>query len=195
MPVLKFRFLPWAGLLLFLCACSGPHYFDLLTEVPEYRGHGQIDKTLRIDGVGINRTYLDYRIVSRESPFQMKYAAYSAWSKNPEELIQDAVIRFWRQRAFFRRIAAYEDAAEPDWTMKIRVEAIEKILVARKWHARLALDIEIVDSRNDDVLLNHSFDRKTSLDGKKNRLLPGRISWILHDELMKIEAKLLARQG
>ncbi len=194
MPVLKSRFLPWAGLLLFLCACSGPHYFDLQTEVPEYRGHGRIDKTLRVDGVGINQTYLDSRIVSRESPFQVTYAAFSAWSKNPEEMIQDAVIRFWRQRAFFKRVAAYEDAAEPDWTMKIRIEAIEKILVARKWHARLALDIEIVDSRNDDVLLSHSFDRKTSLDGKKNRLLPGRISRILHDELMKIEARLLARE-
>ncbi|MDD5100728.1 MAG: ABC-type transport auxiliary lipoprotein family protein [Syntrophales bacterium] len=195
MPVRKSRFLPWAGLLLFLCACSGPHYFDLQTEVPESRGHGQIGKTLRVEGVGINQTYLDSRIVSRESPFRVKYAAYAAWSKNPEELIQDAVVRFWKQRAFFSRIATYEDAVEPDWTMKIRVEAIEKIRVARKWHARLALDIEIVDSRNDDVLLSHSFDRKMSLEGKKNRLLPGRISWILHDELLKIETRLLAQQG
>jgi ABC-type uncharacterized transport system auxiliary subunit len=195
MPVLKSRFLPWAGLLLFLCACSGPRYFDLQTEVPEYRGNGRIGKILRVDGGEINQTYLDCRIVCRESPFQVKYAALALWSKNPEELIRDAVSRFWRQRAIFGRVVAYADAAEPDWTMKIRVEAIEKIRVAGKWHARLALDIEIVDSRNEAVLLSHSFDRKTSLEGKKNRLLPGRISWILQDELLKIEARLLARQG
>lgn len=180
-----------AGMILLFSACSGPYYYDLQTEIPASQGKIKIDKVLLIDRVAANETYRDYRIVCRESPFQVKYANFALWSKSPDELIEDAVVRYWRKRSVFRKVAAYEDAGEPDWTMKIRVEAVEKYLVERKWHARLALDVEIVDSRSDAVLLSHSFDRQAGLEGKKNRLVPEKISLILNEELMKIEAALL----
>ena len=183
-----------AGMILLFSACSGPYYFDLQTEIPASREKTKIDKVLLIDRVLINETYRDYRIVCRESPFLVKYANFAYWSKSPDELIEDAVARYWRNRSVFRKVAAYEDAGEPDWTMKTRVEAVEKCLVERKWYARLALDMEIVDSRNDAVLLSHSFDRKADLEGKKNRLVPGKISLILNEELMKIEAELRERR-
>jgi ABC-type uncharacterized transport system auxiliary subunit len=183
-----------AGMLLLFCGCSGPYYYDLQTGIPASQGQTRIDKVLLIDRVAINETYRDYRIVCRESPFRVKYANSACWSKSPDELIEDAVAGYWRKRSVFRKVAACEDAGEPDWTMKIRVEAVEKQLFERKWHARLALDLEIVDSRSDAVLLSHSFDRKAVLEGKRNRLLPGKISLILNEELMKIEAALLERR-
>lgn len=183
-----------AGMVLLFGGCSGLHYYDLQTEIPAGPGEIKIDKVLLVERITINETYRDYRIVCRESPFQLKYAIFASWSKSPDELIEDAVVRFWKKRSVFRKVTAYEDAGEPSWTLKTRVEAVEKILVAGKWHARLALDWEIGDALNDTVLLSRSFDRQESLDGKKNRLVPAKISLILNQELMKLEAELLARR-
>ncbi len=183
-----------AGMILLISACSGPYYYDLHTEIPASPGKIKIAKVLLIDRIAINETYRDSRIVCREAPFQVKYATVAYWSKSPDELIEDVVARYWRKRSIFKKVATYGDDGEPDWTMKIRVEAVEKCRVERKWYARLALDVEIVDSRNDAVLLNRSFDRQASLEGKKNRLLPGKISLLLNEELMEIEAELLERR-
>jgi ABC-type uncharacterized transport system auxiliary subunit len=183
-----------AGMVLLFTGCGGLHYYDLQTETPAGPGGIKIDKALLVERITINETYRDYRIVCRESPFLLKYANFASWSKSPDELIEDAVVRFWRKRSVFKKVTAYEDAGEPDWTLKTGVEAVEKILVAGKWHARLALDWEIVDARNGNVLLSRSFDRQESLEGKKNRLVPGKISLILNQELMKLEAELLARR-
>lgn len=183
-----------AGMILLFSACSGTRYYDLQSGIPASQVKIKIDKVLLIDRVAVNETYRDYRIVCRESPFQVRYANFAQWSKSPDELIEDAVTGYWRKRSVFRKVAAYEDAGEPDWTMKIRIEAVEKHLIKRKWYARLALDLEIVDSRSDAVLLSHSFDRKAGLEGKRNRLVPGKISMILNEELMKIEAELLKRR-
>ncbi len=171
--------------------CAGPYYFDLQTEIPEGRGKVKIDKVLLIDRIAISETYRDYRIVIRESPFRVKYGYFDLWTRSPEELIEDAVARFWAKRSVFRKVETYGSGDDHDLVMKTRVEAIEKCLVGSKWHARLALDVEIADPENGAVLLSHSFDRREMLEGKKTSLVPAKISMILHEELMKIERKLL----
>jgi ABC-type uncharacterized transport system auxiliary subunit len=175
------------------CGCAAPYYFDLQGEVPEGTAGVKIDKVLLIDPVAISETYRDYRIVIRESPFRVEYAGSASWSRTPDELIEEAVIRFWGRRSVFRKIGTHEDVDDHDLTMKIRVEAIEKCRVGKRWHARLALDMEIVDSQSDATLLRHSFDRREPLAGRKTRLMPEKVSRILHEELMRIESRL--RQG
>jgi ABC-type uncharacterized transport system auxiliary subunit len=171
--------------------CAGPYYFDLQADVPARRGMTQVDKVLRIDRITISETYRDYRIVVRESPFRVKYAWFASWSRSPDELIGDAVLRFFGKRSVFRKVETIESGDDHDLEMRIRVEAIEKCLVGRRWHARLALDVEIVDPESGALLLGHSFDRRERLEGKKTRLVPGKIAMILHEELLKIEGRLL----
>ena len=187
----KVRVFLLLNFLLFVWACSGPHYFDLQTEIPEKQGDFKLAKVLAVEDVEINETYRDYRIVYRDSPFQVKYYNFASWSKTPDDLIEDAVIDFWKKRALFKKVNANGYGDDSDWTMKIRIGAIEKCYVQKEWYVRLALETEIVDSKNDESLLIHSFDRKTRLAGKKIRYVPEMISKILHEELLKIEAKLL----
>ena len=171
--------------------CGGPSYFDLQTEITENQGGFQLDRILLIDDVEINETYRDQRIIYRESPFQVKYYNFVLWSKTPDELIKDAVIDFWKKRAIFKKVNAFGSEDDADLTMRIRIDAVEKCYVQKNWYVRLALDAEIVDAKNNGILFIHSFDRKTRLAGKKIRYVPEMISKILHEELLKIEAKLL----
>ncbi len=189
------RIFPLVGILIFAWACGGPRYFDLQTEIPENRGGFKLDKVLLVEDVEINETYRDYRIVYRESPFQVKYHNFALWSKTPEELIEDAVIDFWKKRSVFKKVNAYGSGADPDLTMRIRIDAIEKCRVQKNWFVRLALDAEIADSGNKGILLVHSFDRKMRLEVNQIRFVPEKISNILHEELLKIEAKLLQGKG
>ena len=86
------------AMLALIWACVGPHYFDLQTEIPENRDNFRIEKFLLIDDVEVNATYRDYRIVCRDTPFQVTYHSSASWSKSPEELIEDAIILFWKKR-------------------------------------------------------------------------------------------------
>lgn len=183
-----------AFLFLFAGGCAAPYTFDLQTEIPAGRGEAKIGKVLLVDRVTSNETYRDYRIVVRESPFRVKYAGFASWSRTPDELIGDAAVSFFGKRAVFRKVETYESGGEHDLVMTMRIEAIEKCRVGKIWHARLALDVEIADPESGAVLLSHSFDRKVPLEGKKTRLVPAKISMILQEELMKIEAGLL-KQG
>lgn len=179
-----------AGILLFSWGCGNPYYFDLQTEVPPRHEDWRIDKVLLVEDVEISETYRDSRIVCRESPFQVKYHNTASWSKSPDELIEDAVVLFWKQRAVFKKVNTYGSGKDPDWTMRMRIDVIEKYLVQKNWYARLALEMEIVNPENNETLLVHSFDRRSALGKNRIRLVPEKISQILYEELLKVEAKL-----
>ena len=180
---------------LFFAGCHGPIYFDLQTEIPENQRGLKLDKVLLMEDVEINETYRDYRIICRESPFQVKYHNFMSWSKTPDELIKDATFLFWTKRAIFKKVNTYNSGDDPDLTMRMRINAIEKCYVQKNWYARLALDAEINDSKNNETMLLHSFDRKMKLAGNKIGHVPEIVAKILHEELMIMEEKLLKAVG
>ncbi|HUU06354.1 MAG TPA: ABC-type transport auxiliary lipoprotein family protein [Patescibacteria group bacterium] len=176
--------------LLSVWACGGPNYFDLHLETPENPGAVKLDKVLLIEDVEINQTYQDQRIVYRESPLQVKYYSFLLWAKSPDDLIEDAVVDFWRKRLVFKKVNVYGSGGDADLAMRIKIDAIEKYYFQKKWYARLAIDMEIVDAESRETVLRHSFDQKMILKVKKVRTLPEKISEILYIELLKMEAKL-----
>jgi len=195
MVKMKGRIFLSVGFLLSAWACGGPHYFDLQTDIPENRGNYKIDKVLLVEDVEANDTYRDYRIVCRKSPFQVKYHHAAQWSKPPDDLIEDAVVFFWKKRGIFKKVNAYGSGDDPDWTMKIYIAAIERVQTQKKWHARLALEMEITDTESNEIVLVHSFDRKSLLGMGGLAMIPQKISAILHEELLKVEAKLMKSGG
>ena len=184
------RILVPAAFLLIAWACGGPKYFDLHLENRENPAVVKLDKVLLIEDVEINQTYQEQRIVYRESPFQVKYYSFLLWAKSPDDLIEDAVVDFWRKSPVFKKVNVYGSGGDSDLAMRIKINTIEKYYFQKKWYARLAMDMEIVDVESRETVLRHSFDQKMILNGKKARTLPEKISAILFAELSKIAAKL-----
>lgn len=180
-----------AGIFILHWACAAPYYFDLQAEPPERERNGQLDRILLVENVEINEIYRDFRIVCRDEPFRLKYHSRALWSESPDSLLEDAVVLFWNQREFFRKVNRYGSSGDPDWEMRIRLNAIERSYIGKKWYARLAMDIEIAGFENNETVLTHSFDRKSALERKNIRLLPEKILRMLHEELLKVEAKLI----
>ena len=184
------KFSLWIIFPIIFLGCGGPYYFDINIESPAFHGDFKLDKTLLVEDVETNHTYRDSRIVYRESQFKVKYSGFKFWAKSPDDLIEATVILFWRGSGIFKKVSGYYSRGESDWIMRIQLDAIEMRHIQKKWIARLALDIEIVDSDNEKTILVHSFDRNKELRGKNFEDLPKKISQILHEELLKIAAKL-----
>ncbi len=181
-----------SGFFIVLWACAAPYYFDLQSELPKKEHGWQLDKTLMVENVEANEIYRDPRIVCRDKPFRVKYHNRALWSESPDNLLEDAVALFLSQQGIFRKITRYGSSGDPDWEMKIRLNAVERSDIGKQWHARLAMDIEIAYFTTNETVLTHSFDRKSALEKKDIRLLPEKILQILHEELLKVEAKLRA---
>lgn len=171
-------------------ACAGPHYFDLNLHPEDGPEMNKIDRILEVDDIRTNETFWNRQIVYRKSPYRIQYYPFKYWSKQPGELIQDAVIYYYRNGSFFSKVVDDYSSVEPDLVMKIHIDALEMIRRQNRWHARLALDIEIVDQKTEKTILNHTFDRMERIRGKKPRYLPEKISRILREELVKLVRKI-----
>ena len=179
-----------AGIIMIHWACAAPYYFDLQAELPQEGQNWRLNKILMVEEAEINEIYRDLRIACRDKPFRVKYHTRALWAESPDNLLEDAVALFWNQRGIIRKVIRYGSSGDPDWVMRIHLDAIERSDSAKKWHARLAMDIEIADFESNETVLTHSFDRKSVLEKKDIRLLPEKFLQILHEELLKVEAKL-----
>jgi len=176
--------------LLLLWACGGPYYFDLYIKPQNNLTSLKIPKVLLVEDVETNETFWHQRMAYRSSPYQIKYFTFKQWAKRPGELIKDTIVHFYKNSSLFKKVIARFSTIEPDITMKINIDALEMSYQKKNWFAHLALDIEIIDAKNEKIILTHFFDRKKRLKGKKTRYVPEKISEILQEELLKIVKKL-----
>ena len=171
-------------------ACGGPYYFDLYIKPQKNLTSLKIPKVLLVEDIETNETFWNQRMAYRSSPYQIKYFIFKQWAKRPSELIKDTIVHFYKNSLLFEKVIERFSTMEPDITMKVNIDALEMSHQKKNWFAHLALDIEIIDAKNEKIILTHFFDRKKRLKGKKTRYVPEKISEILQEELLKIVKKL-----
>lgn len=173
-----------------LTGCSGLHYFDLKLqpEPPQVR----IDGIIRVDETHSNETYWTRNMVLRKEPFKVEHFFNNRWAENPENLIRNVAILFYRNSGCFTRVIDRHSSVEADISLKITVYAIEMVKDPDGWNARLALDLEFSDPRVEQVILVHTFDRKERIRSRKPEYLAETVSLILKQELLKAAEKTAA---
>jgi ABC-type uncharacterized transport system auxiliary subunit len=174
--------------------CTGPYYYDLHLEPQKTEEAGRIEKVLKVDDISSGEPYLNQGIVYRNDPYRVEYSTFSQWAKRPGDVIREAVIRFYRGSGIFKRVTEEYSSTDPELILRIIIYSIEIVREDEKWYARLALDLEIVDQRQEQVITTHSFDRKEKIKGKKAKYLPPQISRILREELILLTDKLRSRK-
>lgn len=176
--------------LLFLSACADPYYYDLYIEPQKDLTTLKIPKVLLVEDIETNEAFWNRRMAYRRSPYRLKYFIFKQWAKSPGELIKDTIVRFYRNSTFFEKVIDRFSNTEPDITMKVNIDALEMSYQGKKWFAHLTLNIEIIDAKNEKILLTHFFDRMKRIKGKKPRYVPEKISEILREELLIIAKKI-----
>ena len=168
----------------------GPHYFDLYIEPTPVESSDKIDKVLMVDDIWTSQDLWRQGMIIRRSSYKVHYYPFKQWAKTPEELIEDTVIHFYKSSHFFSKVIDEHSSMEPDIVMRIRADTLEMMYEDKQWFARLALDIEFVDSEAEEVFLTHFFDRKMPIKRRNPRYVSEKISQILQEELVKIVEKL-----
>jgi len=175
---------------LLLSSCSGPLYFDLYIEPVIDEKSLHIEKNLFVNDIETNEVFWNQRIVYKKSLYQVQYFNFIHWAKRPSALIKDAIIQYYKSSGFFKNVIGSNSSIKPQIVMKTRIDSLGMVLQDKVWFAHLALDIEIMDTNEEKVLLTYSFDRKMKMKSKKPKYLPEMISTILKEELNKIAKKL-----
>ncbi len=145
-----------------------------------------IDKILLVEKIDIEEIYNDYRLVYRESPFQLNYYSYKFWIKKPDKVIRDAIVRYLSNKKVFNKVIIEFLEWEPDLIMKVRTNIIEEYDIGENWFAHLSMKFKIIDFKSGEVILTHKFDRKKRLIIKKVDNIPVCLSKILQEELDKV---------
>jgi ABC-type uncharacterized transport system auxiliary subunit len=145
-----------------------------------------IDKILLVEKIDIEEIYNDYRLVYRESPFQLNYYSYKFWIKKPDRVIRDAIVQYLSNKKVFNKVIIEFFEWEPDLIMKVRTNIIEEYDIGENWFAHLSMKFKIIDFKSGEVILTHKFDRKKRLIIKKVDNIPVCLSKILQEELDKV---------
>ena len=173
-----------------LSGCGGPYYFDLNLGPVEKGDKIKIDKILFVEDTNSSETYWTQRMVFRKDPYELEFFMFRMWAKRPSELVEDAVVHFYRNSSTFRKVTEEYSSLDPDITLKINVYSLEMLKYKKKWYGHLALDLEFIDKKSEKVIMAYSFDRKERIKGRKASYLPEKISLILREELVKAADKL-----
>jgi len=180
-------------LLVFFYGCGGPYYYDLYLEPLKTNEKIRIDKILFVEDIVANEAYWTQRMVYRNSPFMVQYFTFKQWAKRPGEMIKDAIILFYKKNLFFNKVIEEYSSIEPDIILKTNIFALEIMKKDKQWFAHLALDIEVIEKKNEKMILSHSFDRLKKIRGRKARYAPEKISEILQEELLEVVKKLISK--
>lgn len=159
------------------------HSFDLKT----------IDKILLVDKIDMEEIYNDYRLVYRESPYQLNYYSYKFWIKKPDRVIRDAIVQYLSNKKIFKKVTIEFLEGEPDLIMKIKTNIIEEYDFGENWFAHLSMKFKITDFKSGKLILAHEFDKKKRMDIKKVDNVPVCLSKILKQELDKTINNLLKK--
>lgn len=180
----------------YLCGCmTAPsrRYYQIYLSLEEESATQVIDKVLFVDRVDVDDLYDDYRIVYRESPYQLNFYSYEFWADKPAKLVQDGIVHYLLGKGVFSKVFKELSEGDPDLVLRSRIHTIEEVDDEISWHARLAMEMEISDFQSGKSLLAHKFDRKMALSDKDVAQVPVVISRILKDELDRIISELPSR--
>lgn len=162
-------------------ASHAKRYFELGASAPA-AGEPGFDRTILLDRVDIDELYDDFRIIYRISPTEVNYYAYNFWAERPSKTIRNVIRERLIVPGRFLRVDLESGKDPTDWILKIKVFRIEEIDEADKWHARLAMDFDLVETVSGKVIATRTFDRSEPLAQKEPGLLAGALSRILAEE-------------
>jgi uncharacterized lipoprotein YmbA len=174
------------SLCLFACMSSpSRRYFQIYLTPDDGMDFQTIDKTLMIESIGMDELYDDFRIVYRESLYQVNFYSYEFWAEKPDQLTRYAIVHYLLEKKAFRKIIQELSKGTPDLLLKMKIHIIEEVDTVTDWYARLSMELEAIDFSSRESVHYYNFDRREKLTEKEVSQVPIAISRILREELVR----------
>lgn len=135
--------------------------YYLLDYVPtvsrERQARGPHPWRVRIREFSVAEAYRRNQIVYRQSAHQLRFYNFELWAVKPEHLITDMVFRHMRDAHVFEHVTRLIEQEPPHFVLSGEVTAIEEFDNRNQWYAHLAMNMELLDSRTQEVVWNRAW--------------------------------------
>ena len=162
------------GLALLVFSCAGERiinkYYILKTE--ELSGDmeskefnvSRLPYNVEIKDFTISAPYNQNRIALRTKSNEIEYYFYHQWADLPQTALTFFVWQTIRSAGLFRNIDKVIFETRPDYVISGTIYQVERVHMEDKSNAHLNMELELINTKNNEPIITHSFDRSLPLE-------------------------------
>jgi ABC-type uncharacterized transport system auxiliary subunit len=130
---------------------------------PELLERGPYPFTVRLREATIAEAYRRSQIVYRQSAYQMQFYSYNLWAVDPERMVGDLLFKHLRAARLFENVTRVAETISPDFQISCDVRAIEEYDAPDRWYAHLAVEYQLIDEKNGQILWKQLYDLRKAV--------------------------------
>lgn len=182
---------PWG------CTRTRPRrtYYTLTYPTPKRR-LAPLPVTIRVRDMSIPRTYRRTEVVFRPDVHEIRYDKYQRWSEKPEQMITELISAHIRDAGVAAQVTTTIGEREPEYILSGQIDALEVVEEsATEHHARLAMTLWLIRTRDDVEVWRTSFDeyqQTADIEGSRVRSAVRAMSRILAVEMDRVSTQMHA---
>ncbi len=138
----------WAFILAGLsCGLPKTHYYTLEPPHTPQVSRPAIHCHLTILRFRADSILLDDRILYREGPQEINFYEYHRWASPPADLVTRYFLHRLKDTGTYAHVSAHNEGGHPDFTLSGYLHHFEEVDQGKDVSARVALEIELLDSK------------------------------------------------
>ena len=134
---------------------------------PERLQQGTFPFTVRLREPTIAEAYRRSQIVYRQSSYQMLFYSYHLWAVDPDRMIGDLLFKHLSAARLFENVTRALETKPPDYQITTDIQAIEEFDGAGAWYAHLAVEYQLIDQKNGQVVWKKLYDLRKAVAQKE----------------------------
>ena len=139
------------------------HYYTFNYSPVLQKTQSAFDGTIGVSKFSALAPYDQDRIVYRRSPHEVEFYHYHRWIMPPGDLIQQKLWADLNESLLFNRVVLYPTNSDIDYLLRGNILQMEEWDEAEKWIAHFKIQIEIIDIKNNNTLLQNIFTEQEQI--------------------------------
>jgi ABC-type uncharacterized transport system auxiliary subunit len=138
---------------------------------------------VEVETVDVNPAFSAHEIALRKKSNEIGYFSHNKWATRPDQSLTRFLLTFFKRNDVFKDIDTRFWKITPDYRLKTTVHQLEVVNSDKEFTAHLHLEFRLVNTENDQVVLEHIANKSQRLTKKDLNLFADAISSMFYDEL------------
>lgn len=168
-----------------------------LLEYPAERtvSFGEADNPLPViveaEDVNVSPAFASYEIAIRANTHEIRYFAQHRWATRPVKSMTSFLLTFFERNDVFENAGPRFWKVPPHYKLRTNIHQMEIFEEDKMFYARLHLELQLIKTDTEQVILTHVADNRQALDERDMNLFADAISNMFFDELQAFSLKAL----
>ncbi len=146
-----------------------------------------------INDVNVYPAFASRRIALRDKSHQVQYFDTHQWVVEPARLFLNIMVDFLSRRHLFQQVADRYWQSNPDYIISTNIFSLEVDNTESDFVAHLEVQFELIDNKNNQMVVSHRVNRKTTLKQKDLNQVASAISSMFYEELLNFTHQMRDR--